>query len=221
MVNNWLSVWSESFSMVFSLTLQYMEPVEVERICGMQLPQNSSEISSMFDFHVKYDVRDIDSAYVIEKLKAITQFVLPLDAGGVIDRNKLVKAAVEAIDPDKAKELIMPAGSASQKVYKDIQSDVGLMMLGNEAQYVENDPAAGAKLQYLQDIIGKNQKAQGMMNQDPHFRALIENYIKNLQMSVTQDQNKTIGRTGVSPVGQQAGNSMQSQIDAANEQSPA
>lgn len=220
MVNNWLSVWSECFNMVFSLTLQYMEPVEVERVCGMQLPQNSSEISSMFDFHVKYDVRDIDSAYVIEKLKAITQFVLPLDAGGVIDRNKLVKAAVEAIDPDKAKELIMPAGSASQKVYKDIQSDVGLMMLGNEAQYVENDPAAGAKLQYLQDIISKNQKAQGMMNQDPHFRALIENYIKNLQMSVTQEQNKTIGRTGVSPVGQQAGNSMQSQIDAANEAQP-
>jgi hypothetical protein len=60
-----------------------------------------------------------------------------------------------------------------------------------------------------------------MMNQDPHVRALIENYIKNLQMSVTQEQNKTIGRTGVSPVGQQAGNSMQSQIDAANEQSPA
>jgi hypothetical protein len=220
MVNNWLSVWSETFNMVFSLTLQYMEPVEVERVCGMQLPQNSSEISSMFDFHVKYDVRDIDSAYVIEKLKAITQFVLPLDAGGIIDRNKLVKAAVEAIDPDKAKELIMPAGSASQKVYKDIQSDIGLMMLGNEAQYVENDPAAPSKLQFLQDIIGKNPKAQQMMNGDQHFRALVENYIKNLQMSVTQEQNKVIGRTGVTPVGQQAGNAMQAQIDSANEAQP-
>jgi hypothetical protein len=220
MVNNWLSVWSEAFNMVFSLTLQYMEPTEVERVCGMQLPQNSSEISSMFDFHVKYDVRDIDSAYVIEKLKAITQFVLPLDAGGIIDRNKLVKAAVEAIDPDKAKELIMPAGSASQKVYKDIQSDVGLMMLGNEASYVENDPAAPSKLQFLQDIIGKNPKAQQMMNGDQHFRALVENYIKNLQMSVTQEQNKVIGRTGVTPVGQQAGNAMQSQIDSANEAQP-
>lgn len=220
MVNNWLSVWSETFNMVFSLTLQYMEPTEVERICGMQLPQNVSEISSMFDFHVKYDVRDIDSAYVIEKLKAITQFVLPLDSGGIIDRNKLVKAAVEAIDPDKAKELIMPAGAANQKIYKDIQSDVGLMMLGMEATYVENDPAAGAKMQFIQDIVSKNPQAQQRLQQDPHFRALVENYIKNLQMSVSQEQNKVIGRTGVTPVAEQAGNQMQGQIDAANEAEP-
>jgi hypothetical protein len=169
---------------------------------------------------VKYDVRDIDASYVIEKLKAITQFVLPLDAGGIIDRNKLVKAAVEAIDPDKAKELIMPAGAASQKVYRDIQSDIGLMMLGMEANYVENDPAAGAKMQYIQDIVGKNPQAQQRLQQDPHFRALVENYIKNLQMSVSQEQNKVIGRTGVTPVGEQAGNQMQGEIDAANEAEP-
>jgi hypothetical protein len=220
LVNNWLSVWSETFSMMFSLTMQYMEPTEVERIAGVKLPQNVSEISSMFDFHVKYDVRDIDATYVIEKLKAITQFVLPLDAGGIIDRNKLVKAAVEAIDPDKAKELIMPAGAASQKVYRDIQSDIGLMMLGMEANYVENDPAAGAKMQYIQDIVGKNPQAQQRLQQDPHFRALVENYIKNLQMSVSQEQNKVIGRTGVTPVGEQAGNQMQGEIDAANEAEP-
>jgi hypothetical protein len=148
------------------------------------------------------------------------QFVLPLDSAGVIDKTKLVKAAIEAIDPDKAKELILEQSSASQMMYKDIQSDIGLMMLGNEANYVENDPAAQTKLQYMQDIIGKNPKAQQQMQQDEHFRALVENYIKNLQMSVTQQQNKQIGRTGVTPVGMQAAGAMQQQIDSANEQQP-
>jgi hypothetical protein len=216
-INNWLDVWSESFAMVFSLMLQYMQPEEIEAITGKPLPQNMSSISNMFDFQVKYDVRELDTNFVIEKLKAITQFVLPLDAGGVIDKNKLVKAAIEAIDPDKAKELIINTGTASQLLYKEIQSDLGLMMLGNEANYVENDPSAATKMQYLQDIMSKNPKAQQAMQQDQHFRAVLENYMKNLQMSISQQQNKQIGRTGVTPVAEQAGNQMQQQMQAAEE----
>lgn len=199
-INNWLDVWSETFSMVFSMMLQYMDPAEIENITGKALPQNISSISNNYDFQVKYDVREMDTEFVIEKLKAITQFVLPLDQSGVIDKNKLVKAAVEAIDPDKAKDLIINTGSASQILYKNVQSDLGLMMLGNEANYVENDPTAPTKLQYVQDILSKNPKAQQLMQGDTHFRALLDNYVKNLQMSAMQQQNKQIGRTGVTPV---------------------
>jgi hypothetical protein len=216
-VNNWLDVWSEAFSMTFSLMLQYMEAAEIEQITGRSLPQNASSISNNFDFQIKYDVREIDTEFVIEKLKAIAQFVLPIDSTGVIDKAKLVKAAVEAIDPDKAKDLIINTNTASQLLYKEIQSDIGLMMLGNEANYVENDPSAETKMQYLQDILSKNPKAQQQMQSDPHFRALMENFIKNLQMSVMQRQNAQIGRTGVTPIAEQAGNAMQGQIDEANE----
>ena len=215
-VNNWLDVWSEAFNMGFSLMLQYLDPAEIEGIIGTPLPQNISNVSNQYDFRIKYDVRELDTNFVIEKLKAIMQFVMPLDQGGVIDKNKLVKAAIEAIDPDKAKDIIINTGTASQLLYKDIQSDIGLMMLGNEAQYVENDPSAGTKLQYLQDIMGKNPKAQQSMQSDQHFRALLDNYVKNLQMSVSQQQNKQIGRTGVTPVSEQAGGAMQGQIQQAD-----
>jgi len=216
-VNNWLDVWSEAFNMIFSLMLQYMEPTEIEAITNKPIPQNLSSISNQYDFQLKYDVREMDTDFVMEKLKAVMQFVMPLDSAGVIDKSKLVRAAIEAIDPDKAKDLILETTSASQMLYKDIQSDIGLMMLGNEAQYVENDPAAQTKLQYLQDIMQKNPKAQQTMQQDPHFRALLDNYVKNLQMSVSQQQNKQIGRTGVTPVGQQAGNQIQGSIQQAEQ----
>ena len=217
LVNNWLDVWSEAFSMTFSLMLQYLDPAEIEGITGTPIPQNASNISNQYDFRIKYDVRELDTNFVIEKLKAIMQFVMPLDQGGVIDKNKLVKAAIEAIDQDKAKDIIINTGTASQLLYKEIQSDVGLMMLGNEANYVENDPAAATKLQYLQDVISKNPKAQQTMQGDKHFRALLDNYVKNLQMSVSQQQNKQIGRTGVTPVGQQAAGAMQGQIQQAEQ----
>jgi len=216
-VNNWLDVWSEAFGMAFSLMLQYLDPAEIEGIIGTPLPQNISNISNQYDFRIKYDVRELDTNFVIEKLKAIMQFVMPLDSGGVIDKNKLVKAAIEAIDPDKAKDIIINTGTASQMLYRDIQSDIGLMMLGNEANYVENDPSADTKLQYLQDIMSKNPKAQQSMQGDQHFRALLDNYVKNLQMSVSQQQNKQIGRTGVTPVSQQAAGQMQGQIQQAEQ----
>jgi hypothetical protein len=216
-VNNWLDVWSETFNMMFSLCLQYLDPAEIESITNKPMPQNMSAISNQFDFQIKYDVREIDTDFVMQKLQAIMQFVMPLDSAGIIDKSKLVRAAIEAIDPDKAKDLIVEQASASQMLYKDIQSDIGLMMLGNEAQYVENDPTAQTKLQYLQDIMGKNPKAKQQMQGDQHFRALVDNYVKNLQMSVSQQQNKQIGRTGVTPVGQQAASAMQNQIQQAEQ----
>ena len=220
LVNNWLDVWSEAQSMAFSMMLQFMAPDQIEGITGRALPQNASTLTNQYDFHVKYDVRDLDATFVIEKLKAINQFVLPLDSGGAIDRNKLVKAAIEAIDPDKAKDLIIDVGTASQMLYNKVQTDLGLMMLGNEATYTENDTSAQAKLQYLQDIMSKNPKAQQAMQGDQHFRSLLDNYVKNLQMSVMQEQNKQIGRTGVTPVGEAAAQGIQGQIKAADEAQP-
>jgi hypothetical protein len=154
----------------------------------------------MYDIGVSYNVRELDTDYVMEKLKAIASFVVPMDAGGVIDRNKLTARFIEAISPESAKDLLLDQKTASQKLYNDVQTDIAKMMAGMEVQYVENDPTAGTKLQYLQDIIQKNQKAQQMAQGDQQFQALIQNYVQNLQMSVQQQQNKTIGRLGVTPV---------------------
>ena len=157
----------------------------------------------MYDFNVSYNVRELDTDYVLEKLKAISTFVIPMDAGGVIDRNKLTARFVEAISPEAAKDIVLDQASASQRMYADVQTDIAKMMAGMEPQYVENDPAAKSKLQFVQDILQKNQKAQQAAQADQQFQMLFQNYVKNLQMSVQQQQNKSIGRIGVTPVSDQ------------------
>jgi hypothetical protein len=91
------------------------------------------------------------------------------------------------------------------------------MMLGNEAMYVENDPAAESKMQYLQEILQKNPKAAQAAQGDRIFQILLENYSKNLQMSVEQQKNKTIGRIGVNPASEQI---QQEMGEAQQEQAP-
>jgi hypothetical protein len=199
-LNNWFGTWSIVFSQVFQLCLQYLPDEEIKRVTGSQLPKNISDIAGQFDFILRFDVRDLNPDYVLEKLKAISQFVVPLDTGGVIDRNKLIMAITEAISPTAATDLITDQTSASQKMYKDVQSDIALMMLGTEAMYTQNDPAAKTKLQYAQEIVSKNPKAQQAVKSDPLFQKLMENYAKNLQMSIMQQQNKQIGSYGVKPI---------------------
>lgn len=211
MVNNWLTAWSKIYKQVVCLTLQYMDGAEIERVVGMPIVLQPQELSAMYDFNVSYNVRELDTDYVLEKLKAISTFVVPMDAGGVIDRNKLTARFVEAISPEAAKDILLDQASASQKMYADVQTDIAKMMAGMEPQYVENDPAAQSKLQFVQDIIQKNPKAQAAAQEDQQFQMLFQNYTKNLQMSVQQQQNKSIGRIGVTPVSDQMAQQQQEQ----------
>lgn len=218
-VDDWLTVWAEIYTHVLQLCLQYMAPEELERITTIVLPNNITDIASSFDFEVKFDVRDLDNEYVMKKMQAISQFVLPMDSGGAIDRNKLVAQLCEAISPDIAKNIIIDQATASQKMYRDVQTDIALMLMGLEAQYTENDPTAPSKLQYAQDIIQKNPKAQQALQGDQFFQALFQNYAKNLQMSIQQQQNAQIGRTGVTPVSDEfIQQQQQAQMEAAQQQ---
>lgn len=198
-INNWFGVWSKIFSQTFQLCLQYMPAEEIQRVINMPLPQNISEIAGQFDFILKYDVRDMDNEYVMKKLQSISQFVVPLDAGGVIDRNQLIQEIMMAISPDAARTMIVDQKGASQKMFKDVQNDIGMMMLGNEALYVENDPAAASKLQYTQQVLQSNPKAQQAAKTDQQFQQLLQKYMKNLQFSMQQQQNKQVGKIGVTP----------------------
>lgn len=202
-VDNWLQFWTRVFSQMFSLCLQYMPEEQIVRITNTPLKQGMSDIHSQYDFNVRFDVRDTDPEFVQKKLEAIIKTVVPLDSGGVIDRNKLVKLVIESISPDAARELVIDQASASQKLYKDVVSDIGMMMLGNEATYVENDPAAASKLQFAQDVLQKNPKAQQALQGDQIFQILFQNYTKQLQFSVDQEKNKQIGRVGVSPASEE------------------
>jgi hypothetical protein len=203
LVNRWLNTWGRIYSQMFALCLQYMPPEEIIRVTGVQLNQNATDIAGNFDFLIRFNIQTLDNDLVAKKLQAISQFVVPLDAGGVLNRNKLIQMIIEAVAPEAARELIVDQSAASEKMFREVQTDIGMMMLGNEPLYRENDPTAQARLQYTQDVIAKNPKAQQAAQGDPIFQALLQNYVKNLQMSLQQQQNATIGRLGVTPVSEQ------------------
>ena len=198
MMNNWLTVWTEIYQMMFQLTLQYLDDEDLMKVTGAQVPINRDK--EMPDFVLKFDVSDLDQDYVLKKMEIIAQQLVPLDVGGSIERNALIEKLVRSISPDFADEILTDQKSASQRMYNEVKSEMGGMMLGFEPNYTENDPSAGTKLQYAQEISERNPKVQQAAESDELFSQLIQNYMQNLQMSVTQGENAQIGRIGVQPV---------------------
>jgi len=196
-VNAWLHYWTEAFRQVLGLTLQYMGPDEISRITGGQL--NIQDDITEFDVTLKFDVRELSSDLVTEKLKAIATLVLPLDTAGVVDRAKLIGLTLRAIDPNFANELVMQTGPASQKMFDETNDELALISLGNPPKLRENDPTAAIRLQFAQQILQSNPKYMQQAQGDQLFQANLEKYVQNLQFSVQQQQNAQTGRLGVTP----------------------
>jgi len=200
LINNWLTVWTEIYQQMFQLCMQYLGPEEVQDITGVEVPLRDGK--NMPDFILRFDIADMDRDFMLEKLKIIASQLVPMDVGGSIERNKLIEKLVRAMSPDLADEILTDQKGASQKVYDDVKATLGQMLLGFEASYTENDPTAGMKLQYAQDLMNRNPKVGQAAAQDEMFAKLVEAYMGNLQHSVTQQENSQIGRVGVKQVQQ-------------------
>lgn len=198
LVNNWLASWTEVYQQMLALTLQYLSPDDMQRVTGV--PLQVSDLNTLPDFIMKFDARDMNDDYVLKKLEVIAQQLLPLDAGGSIERNTLIKKMVSSLAPEMADEILIDQGSASQKLFNETKAEIVAMQAGYEANYQEKDPAAQSKLQYVQQLIESNPKAQGQMQEDEQFKALLENYTQSLQFQLQQQQNSQVGKIGVKPV---------------------
>jgi hypothetical protein len=195
--------WSEIMLHMFTLTLQY-NPNEIVRVTGV--PQLAAldpfDTMDQFSIGIEFDVAELNPDYLLKKLEALQTQVLPADAAGVIDRAKLVNIELRMLDPRLAQMLVQDKQGAAQQIYREVDNQVLRMANGNEAEYTENDPTAQMKLQFLQSVMGNNQKYQAGARTDQNFGALLQNYMKNLQQSVAQQQNKQVGRLGVKPMTQ-------------------
>lgn len=202
-VDAFLASAEEAFTQMHQLAVQYLSAEELRGIFGGEAYEKPSAeaIAGEYDFHLVFDARDMDIEFTYKKLDALMKLAVPLDRAGTIDFAKLTAHVVGSIDSSLADVLLGDPEGAAMRVRDEVDKDVRGMALGNEPRYVELDPAAGMKLRFLQDIVGRNPKYQQALfgeQRDEVFAGLIENYQRNLEQSVAQlGENIEAGRTGV------------------------
>jgi len=203
MVSNFLSLWNEVFQQVWALTLQYLTPREFEAVAGTAKPPvQPGAIQLESSLILQTDVRDQDMEFSIKKLQAISQFVVPEDAAGVIDKTQLVRMKLMAIDPLLAQGLLVSDASASGRLLEQVNSELAMMFVGNPPKLVENDPTAASQLQYGMQVVQANPFYQKELTENPtgRFAEAVKVWTQNRQQSVEQQQNKVVGRVGVKPM---------------------
>jgi len=200
-IQKFLMMWSQAFQQVVSLAQTYMPDAEFARVTGAPvgwLDSNRDRLG-LLGVELHFDVRELNEELTVKRLEAVNNSVLPADTAGVIPRAKWVQIQLRAINPVWARELAQPVAEASQKMFDEVRDAVAQMFLGNPPRMVENDPTAQSRMQFVQQIIQSNPNYQAALQRGGRFRDLLEAYIKNLQFSVTQQNNKQIGRIGVDP----------------------
>jgi len=197
---DFFAFWSRVILKMVALTVQY-DRQSILRVTGAQqlAALEPRSVLDELDVTLNFDVMELDQEYLLKKLETFMKMI-SYDVGGTWDRNALMDIFGRMVDSRVADKIKLDRGAASQKVFDDVMTQTIKMVAGNEPQYVENDPTAPMKLQFLQQIIQNNPKYQQTLQQDERFKALLENYAKSLQMSVMQDQNKQVGRIGVKPM---------------------
>jgi hypothetical protein len=121
-----------------------------------EFPRSMEEIRGEYDVGLYFDVKDLDMEFTFKKLDAIIKMAIPIDRAGVIDSGRLVPLILNAIDPTMGMAVMSDRQGASQKMFNEVKQQVALMYVGNEADYVENDPTAKQKLEFLQQIVQAN-----------------------------------------------------------------
>lgn len=222
MVKKFLIMWGEALQMAYEMSVKFA-PETIEKVTG------SAPTGNLDDFHyvMHFDATQFQPELMEAKLAALDG-VAQQDVSGTIDRAGLTALKARMIDPQMAKEITVNQAQASVAMKKDVMNDLLNMFAGTEAVYSDasNDPAAPTKLQMAQEVLQGNPNylssldpqvaaqivgpqaaqqiaamhQQGKAQPNPRFSALLQNYMKNLQQGVNQQQNKQVGRTGVKPL---------------------
>lgn len=213
-VGSFLMLWTGAIEQVLELCQANMEDAEFARITGAPegwLDGNRNRPGLLGGpaggVQLEFDIRELDPEYVGGVMKTMNEAVIPADVGGVINRTKWSRVQMRMLNPRLSRELVTEEGDASKAMFDRVKTDVALMFVGQEAEYVEMDPAAKAKLGYLTQVIEANPNYGYALRHEPkgRFMELLDKYARNLQFSLTQEQNKQVGRIGVTSDGMERG----------------
>jgi len=205
LVNCWLSGWKEVLKRVWCLDRTYSGPMIWFRVTnneqGAQLILD--ETAELYDFNISWNSMNQDESKVIEKLDTVGKLMAQYDRQGTARYDVYLRKVLEAIDPNLASQLIMPAQEATDKEIKETSSDLAKIYSG---QVVNAPQGANSQLrmQVLQQYLTGTEEIpaediQRRMQEDENFAKRLQIYAGQLEQQQAQQRNALIGQLGTAP----------------------
>ena len=204
MVNNWLHGFSQVLKKMWAMDRAYNQQVwfrVTNNAMGMNLIMDETAVD--YDFNLSFNSLNNDEERVIQKLETVGKIMATYDRSGSARYDVFLRTFLDAIDPNLAGQLIMPAQEATTKEILETSQDIAKISSG---QVVNAPPNANAqlRLQVLQQYLQGTEQipaedVQQRLQQDEKFRQRMETYQQQLQFQIQQQQNAVTGALGTAP----------------------
>ncbi|MBP3358426.1 MAG: hypothetical protein J6K91_05890 [Opitutales bacterium] len=191
----------EVLAKTFRLMQQFLPSTTVMRVTGSinkPFETSAEEIRGAFDLSISYDPSNQNDELKKANIQLIRE-ILGMDTNGIIDHNVVVRYAAYLINPSFAEMAITDASQGQQKIVLEEKQNITLMMTGQSAPLKKEEAGAKIRLQVIMQEIQQNPIVASAYQQNERVKAVFDQRIKNLQMQLMQQQNKTIGALGVNP----------------------
>lgn len=154
------------------------------------------EIRGSFDFSITFDTRNLVAEWVEQRGKQLVA-ALTIDNLGAVPRVPILRSLMAMTDPKLAGQ-VKGENEAMHGQLERTQAEIAAIVSGQEPPFAEGQNHRLA-MQYAQQAVQQSPLLQGYL-QNPQIAAVFENWLKQHEMQVMQEQNKMIGRTGGRPV---------------------
>lgn len=207
LVNRFLGHQKKVFNQVYSLYQQFGQDAEYFRVVGVNQMEKyeKGRPGERFDFWIEFDVTTQDPAQMVERVKGIAQLAQILGKGTTLDGDKLFQIGVGALMPGASDQVIMPAEQGIEKAQAEERQAIAELVAGTPPNVREND-SHQAKLQVFEQWLQRPDTQQKMQANEA-LAADVQNYYKQRQFQLQQQQNAVTGRLG----GQNTGYGMTTQ----------
>ena len=135
LVNTWLHGFSQILKKMFAYDRAYNTEIwfrVTNNAEGMKIVMD--ETAYEYDFNLTFNTVNNDEQKVIEKLQAVGQIMAQYDRQGQARYDVVLRTFLDAIDPNMASQLIMPAQEAATKEIIETSSDIAKIASGRGGQ---------------------------------------------------------------------------------------
>lgn len=200
--DRFFGLWREVFLMILSDCGDFYSPAELARVTGINgepAGLTPEDLQGRMDIILEIDARDLNLEFAMKKLEAFSKVAM-LDPAGTLDRAPLAAWGAYTIDPVLARQTVKPSGEVTQREIDSTKNAIAQMAVGIEPDMPVSGINAPLRMQVLMQTVSTSPMLAQAAQQPGPFQTLLENYRKYLAQQITQEDNKVVGRLGVTPM---------------------
>lgn len=197
LVDDFLDAMRDVVRQVVQLTLKYMDPDDIRRVCGagpdLNIEAMRESLYLLEDIQISFDSRSMDIEYVKVVGELARDILLAIDTDQTIERPELVDFLTRLIPGNLADKVLRPVESANEAEVKDEMHNFALIAAGVEPPMAEDGQNFALRFQTLQQIVTANPEAVTEMT--PLQQQILNARAEHLQNQAGQAENAQTGRT--------------------------